>query len=102
MSPMRREEIKQAIIDALRPFGVRRIALFGSFARDKAGPQSDVDILVSFWRHGTRAKSIGLRWFSLDQEISAKIGYPVDLVTEDSLPRALRQIIEKDLEIIYE
>ena len=29
-------------------FGVRKIGIFGSFARDKATPNSDVDVLVEF------------------------------------------------------
>ena len=31
-----------------RRFGVTRLALFGSTARDEAGPDSDVDIVVGF------------------------------------------------------
>ena len=29
-------------------FGVRSLALFGFMARDEAGPESDVDVLVEF------------------------------------------------------
>ena len=32
----------------IRDFGVRRLALFGSFVRGAAGPDSDVDLLVEF------------------------------------------------------
>ena len=31
---------------ALRAVGVRRLSLFGSTARDEAGPESDIDVLV--------------------------------------------------------
>ena len=34
--------------DFLRGLGVRRLALFGSAARDEVTPESDVDILVEF------------------------------------------------------
>ena len=35
--------------DELRDkFGVKSIAIFGSTARDEAGPNSDVDVLVEF------------------------------------------------------
>lgn len=33
---------------ALRALGVERVRLFGSFVRDTAGPESDVDLLVDF------------------------------------------------------
>ena len=39
----------QERIDVIaREYGVRRIGLFGSFARGDAGPGSDVDVLVEF------------------------------------------------------
>jgi len=46
---------KHAILTALRShksqlaaLGVRRIGLFGSYARDEQQPRSDIDILVEF------------------------------------------------------
>lgn len=100
VSPINREEIKRLIIEALRPIGVKRIALFGSFARKDFGVDSDVDILVKLKK--TKSRPVGLKWFTLDQEISQKIGRPVDLVSEDAVPEHLRSLIEKDLEVIYE
>ena len=32
----------------LRALGVAQLVLFGSFVRDEAGPQSDVDLLADF------------------------------------------------------
>jgi predicted nucleotidyltransferase len=101
MTPVSREEIKAIIIDLLKPYGVRRIGLFGSYARREERPDSDVDILVSFSKKAG-SNPLGLRWFTLDQEIAKRIGRSVDLVTEESLPAALRPEIERDLEIIYE
>ncbi len=95
-----REEIKKIIIQILKPFGVSRIALFGSFAREQ-GEFNDIDILVSFPDLKNR-KVIGLKWFVLDQELEKILGVPVDLVTEASLNRHLRSIIQKDLKVIYE
>ncbi|WP_409340219.1 nucleotidyltransferase family protein [Methanospirillum stamsii] len=31
-----------------KQYGISRLGLFGSFARDEAGPTSDIDLLVSF------------------------------------------------------
>ena len=48
---MRRDDVirllheHKAEIDA---FGVKSLSLFGSVARDEAGPESDVDVLVEF------------------------------------------------------
>jgi predicted nucleotidyltransferase len=96
-----REEIIRIIIDTLKPFGVLRISLFGSFARLEHSESSDIDILVALPPLKKR-KHIGMRWFVLDKELEMLLGHSVDLVTEGSLGQSLRSIIHKDLEVIYE
>ena len=49
--PLSRNEVvrRLASVEAqVRRLGVRRLALFGSFARDEARAESDVDVLVEF------------------------------------------------------
>jgi predicted nucleotidyltransferase len=58
-------------------YGVSRLALFGSVLRDDFRPDSDVDMLVEY-QPGTRT---GLRFFALQDELSAAIGRTVDLNT---------------------
>jgi predicted nucleotidyltransferase len=101
MQDLSRDEIVKIIIDTLKPLGVLRISIFGSFARQNDSPTSDIDILVRLPSIKSR-KLIGLRWFGIDQEIQSKTGRSVDLVSEDSLFQPLRAIIEKDLVVIYE
>lgn len=101
VATLSREDIKKIIVDTLIPFGVVRISIFGSFARREESPTSDVDILVKL-PSGKNRPLIGMKWFTLDQELEKKIGRPVDLVSEDALASLLRAIIEKDLEVIYE
>jgi predicted nucleotidyltransferase len=68
--------------------GVTSIALFGSVARDEAGPQSDVDVLVEL-RPG-----IGLIGFAHLQEfLETLLGRRVDLVTPDALRSTMRDAI---------
>jgi predicted nucleotidyltransferase len=72
-------------------FGVRSLALFGSVARDEAGPESDIDLLVEFER------SIGLFGFvELQQCLEDLLGCRVDLVTSEGLKRQLRARILSD------
>ena len=50
---MRRDEVLSIIAahrDELRRMGVLSLSIFGSVARDEAGPQSDVDLLVELDR----------------------------------------------------
>ncbi len=44
---MLKTDLLDSIIDKVAvPFGALRIILFGSYARDEAGPDSDIDLLV--------------------------------------------------------
>lgn len=67
---------------------MKSLALFGSVARNEAGPASDVDILVEF------GEPVGLFEFvALKNYLEEILGNPVDLVTEDALKRQLRERI---------
>lgn len=74
-------------------FTVRRIGVFGSFARDKAGPGSDVDILVEL-NEPTFDNYMDLKFYL--EEI---LQHPVDLVIHDAVKPRLKAIIEQ--EVVY-
>ena len=70
-------------------FGVTRLALFGSTARDAAQDESDIDILVAFNGQATSARYFGVQFCLEDL-----FGCAVDFVTEKALRAELRQFIE--------
>ncbi len=72
-------------------FGVTRLALFGSTARDTADAKSDVDILVAFDGPATSKRYFGVQFYLEDL-----LGRPVDLVTEKALRPELRPYIERE------
>ena len=72
-------------------FGVVRLALFGSTARDTAGPDSDVDVLVAFDGPATSARYFGVQFYLEDL-----LGRSVDLVTEKALRERLRPYVDRD------
>ena len=72
-------------------FGVTRLALFGSTARDVARMESDIDILVAFDGPATSARYFGVQFFLEDL-----FGCPIDLVTEKALRAELRPFIENE------
>ena len=72
-------------------FGVTRLALFGSTARDTAGVESDVDILVAFDGPATCKRYFGVQFYLEDL-----IGSPIDLVTEKALRPELRPYVERE------
>lgn len=71
------EEIRNKILPILLPYGVKRVALFGSVVRGDDSPESDVDILVSLKPPGER-QPIGLKWFGLAEELSDVLNRSVD------------------------
>jgi hypothetical protein len=92
---MRREEAVSTLrrhLPALqRDFGVRRISLFGSTARDEARADSDLDILVDFEVGPTFDSFMGLKLFLEDH-----LGHRVDLVTPEALKPRMRSVVERE------
>ncbi len=85
---MKREQVLRILREhqaELDGFGVRRLVLFGSVARDEARPGSDVDLLVEFERP---TGLFGL--FALQNLLEELLGCPVDLGTTDSLKERYR------------
>ena len=74
-----------------RRFGVVRLALFGSRAREQARDDSDTDVLVAFDGPADSARYFGLQFYLEDL-----LGGPVDLVTEKALRPRLRTFVERD------
>jgi len=72
-------------------YGVLRLALFGSTARDSASAESDIDILVAFDGSATSQRYFGVQFYLEDV-----LGRPVDLVTEKALRTELRPHIERE------
>jgi predicted nucleotidyltransferase len=91
---------KQDVFEQLRPYhrrlrslGVRRWGLFGSFVRDEARPDSDVDILVEF-EPGQKSFD---RFMELGFLLEELLERRVELVTTESLspylgPHILREV----------
>ena len=92
---MNRKEALQVLVRAkpelARRFGVVRLALFGSMARNEAQPGSDVDVIVSFAGPATSQRYFGVQFYLEDA-----LGCPVDLVTEKALRPELRPFIEQE------
>ena len=72
-------------------FGVTKLALFGSTARDAARNDSDIDILVAFDGPATSDRYFGVQFYLEDL-----FGCEIDLVTEKALRSELRPFIEKE------
>ena len=97
---------KEGILSLLREsypqltaqFGVQRIGLFGSFAREAAQESSDVDLIVELQR------PIGLKFVELVEYLEMLLGRRVDVLTPAGLrgiriPEVARQIEESVIHV---
>ena len=75
-------------------YGIERIGLFGSFARNEAGSDSDVDILISLKQPNLFTYAI------ISQQLETVIGRHVDLISEKSILKdSFKDRVRK--EVIY-
>ncbi len=93
-------DLREKILPILRPY-VKRISVFGSFARGDETPESDIDLLVELKEPEKRPR-LGLEWFGLEEELSHILGREVDLIAEGSLSPYLIPYAEKDKVLLYE
>ena len=92
---MNRTQVLQVLTrvkpELARRFGVVRLALFGSIARDEGCHDSDVVIVVSFDGSATSQ-----RYFGVQFHLEDALGCSVDLVTDKALRPELRPFVEQE------
>jgi hypothetical protein len=95
LGSMRRAEaistLRSFLPELRTAFCVRRLALFGSTARDEAREESDLDLLVDFEAGPTFDSFMGLKLFLEDH-----LGRRVDLVTSAALKPRMRSVVERE------
>ena len=78
---------------------VVRAYIFGSYARGENGPDSDIDILVTFDR---TAKVSLFDHVSMAYDLQDLLGMEVDLVTEGTLLPRVAASVDNDKVLVYE
>ena len=82
-----------ALIEAhaaeLRALGVRKVGIFGSFARGEETPESDVDVYLEF----TEGMKTYDNFFAIHELLEKLFGRPIDLVTDGSLSERKARLI---------
>jgi len=77
---------------------VKELTVFGSTARDKLRPDSDIDLLVEFF---PEAEVDLVQHFAAERELSTLLGRKVDLVSKRALRSALRKEVLSHARVIY-
>jgi len=89
---------RDAVAQFCQRHGVRRLSLFGSVLRDDFHPESDIDVLVEF-QAGAR---VGLRFFTMERELSDLLGRKVDLNTPGFLSKYFREEVLAEAIVQYD
>lgn len=89
-------QIRDIVVPIAIRHGVKSVSLFGSYARNQASPQSDVDLKIE---KGRLKSLLDLSRFRLDVEDALEL--PVDLVTTQSSDVAFLKEIEKSEVLLY-
>mgnify|MGYP001565003381 CR=1 FL=1 len=78
-------------LETIFNLGIQELAIFGSYARNEQGQESDIDILIDF------KEPIGLlKFIELERHLSDLLGAKVDLVTRKALkPKIGKQILRE-------
>lgn len=97
MAPLPIHIPMEEIAEFCRKNGISKLSLFGSVLRDDFTPQSDVDVLVEF----EAGRTPGLRFFTLQDELTTLLGRRVDLNTPACLSRYFREEVVREARELY-
>jgi len=76
------KKLKKELPTFAARYGVKGLALYGSYARGKQNKKSDIDILVDL------KKPLGLSFIELSDKLEEILGHKVDLATFDCFKRS--------------
>ena len=91
------QELRMIVSDIAKQYGVKKVALFGSYSTSKQTSDSDIDLIID------KGEIKGL--FMLNSFINSlqdKLGKNVDVMTYSSLSRSLIKDSVRDEVVLYE
>jgi len=92
------QQIKDTVTDYFIDKPVKKVYLFGSYARGDARSESDIDILFSLLDN-TRISYFGLAKYLVDLE--ERLSNKVELVEEENLYPKLKKYIDQDKILLF-
>ena len=92
--PLSLDYIRQVVAEYFADKPVKRVQVFGSYARGEATAESDLDLLLEMAAPG------GWAYFSYADDLQEKLGIEVDL--GGGVSDYIYRYIAKDLKTLYE
>ncbi len=88
---------KEKISAFCHKYRIKRMSVFGSALGKDFTSKSDIDVIVEF----EEGVSVGLKFFSMEIELSDLLGRKVDLNTPGFLSKYFRDKVLIDAEVVY-
>lgn len=82
--------------DVIKKFGIKRIGIYGSVARNEDSLDSDIDLLLDFEPGRKTYKN----FFNSSMFLESLFSRPVDITTPQAIHPRLRQYIDKDISYV--
>lgn len=76
---------------------VLKAYLFGSYVRNEADSQSDIDILVDL----DYTQKIGLQFIQMKIDLEKLLNKKVDLVSSNGLSKYIKPLVDNEKQLIY-
>ena len=93
-------QITEKIVNYFQDKPVKKVYLFGSYARNEETPESDVDILVDVDYAKEPLFSL-FEFGGMLEDLKDLLKKDVDLLSTDGISKYIRPYIEKDRILIY-
>ena len=93
-SPLSLEEIRQVVAAYFADKPVRRVQVFGSYARGEATADSDLDLLIEL------SQPAGWEYFRYADDLRQQLGIAVDV--GNSVSPYMYRYIANDIKTLYE
>jgi uncharacterized protein len=94
---------KKIILDSLqenkhklKSFGIKQLGLFGSFVRNQANDNSDIDILIVFENGKKNINNL----LNAHAYLESLFGRKTELITEDSMSEYFKKSISNEIEYV--
>jgi len=91
------EKIKNIVFPIAQSYDVERVSLFGSYARNEADPDSDIDLRID---KGAIRDYFMLAGFQ--RELEEGLGLRVDVLTTGALSKEFLEAIRNEEVVLYE
>ncbi len=95
---MSESDISAILVDYFKDKPVKKVWLFGSFARKEQNENSDIDLMVDL----DHTDPVGFKFFGMWSDLERLLGRDVDLVTEDGLEDFANESFHHDKILVYE